>query len=78
MASRKGKGPSSDRRRSSGNHSIGDSTPGTIGDSEGVLHDQNGTTPAWDDLVEKNTADEDGEEQTELGTDSVEKLLEKT
>lgn len=65
------------RHRSGGSHDVGDSMPGTIGDSEAVLHDQSGFTPAWDDLVEKNTEFEEGEEVTESSEESVEELLEK-
>lgn len=35
--------------RSGGDHSVGDSMPGTTGHSDGVLHDQSGFTPVDED-----------------------------
>lgn len=76
-----GKGDGEDafgkRHRSDGTHNIGDSMPGTIGDSEGVLHDQSGFTPISEAGVEKNTVSETGEEVTEDGGESVEELVQK-
>lgn len=65
------------RHRSDGTHNIGDSMPGTIGDSEGVLHDQSGFTPISEDGIKKNTESETGEEVTEDGGETVEELVNK-
>ena len=77
MGNGNGKDAFGKRHRSDGTHDVGDSMPGTIGDSEGVLHDQSGFTPISEDVVEKNTESETGEEITEDSGESVEELVEK-
>lgn len=62
--------------RKDGGSPIGESMPGTIGDSERVLHDQDGYTPASneDPEVPADNAEET-EEKTETGDLSVSELL---
>ena len=62
--------------RKGGGGSIGESMPGTIGDSERVLHDADGYTPAStpDIEVPADNATET-EEQTDTGGLSVEELV---
>jgi hypothetical protein len=67
------------RRRSTGNHSIGESMPGTVGDAQRALHDKNGQTPVIDDTVEIPSTHH--EQQTEKTTEDngadVEELVAK-
>lgn len=55
------------RHRSNGDHSIGDSMPGTVGDAQRTLHDKNGQTPIIDETVE--VPSEHQERQTEETTE---------
>lgn len=62
--------------RKGGGSPIGESMPGTFGDSERVLHDKDGFTPAASREVEvpgENT--EETKEKTETGGLSVDELL---
>lgn len=73
--------PNQDRygytHRSDSSHSIGDSMPGTIGDSEGTLHDRLGEVPT----VERENITEPGQQEREdakeVGTEDrdVEKMM---
>ena len=71
--------PGADRygnvHRSDSSHSVGDSMPGTIGDSDGTLHDRLGDTPT----VDQNTITVPGQqkEEEDVGTEDedVEKML---
>ncbi|MDS0258685.1 hypothetical protein NDI56_04580 [Haloarcula sp. S1CR25-12] len=62
--------------RKGGGGSVGESMPGTIGDSEGVLHDANGYTPTStpDIEVPADNATET-EEKTDTGGLSVKELV---
>jgi len=40
------------RHRSEGDYAVGDSIPGTVGDSEGTLHDKDGRTSIRDGSVD--------------------------
>jgi len=62
--------------RKNGGSPIGESMPGTIGDSERTLHDTNGYTPASNDDVEVPADNaEETEEKTDTGDLSVTELL---
>lgn len=70
--------PVGGRRRANGDHAVGDSMPGTVGDAQRVLHDRNGETPVDEDVV-LDTADEErkNRETVEDDTLEVERLLER-
>jgi hypothetical protein len=67
------------RHRSTGDHSIGDSMPGTVGDAQRALHDKNGQTPVIDESVEVPSARQERqtEETTEDNGADVEELVAK-
>lgn len=55
------------RHRANGDHSIGDSMPGTVGETQRTLHDRNGQTPVVDETVELPS--EDQNQRTEQTTE---------
>ena len=67
------------RYRSDGDHSIGDSMPGTIGDAQRVLHDKQGQTPVLDESVEVPSERQENqtEETTETKGEDIEELVAK-
>lgn len=63
------------RYRGGGGHIVGESMPGTVGDSERVIHDKNGQTPTHngddfevpsDEHVQEETTEDDGVNVEEL------------
>lgn len=67
------------RHRSNGDHSIGDSMPGTVGDAQRILHDRQGQTPVVDETVEVPSEQQEHqtEETTETNGEDVEDLVAK-
>jgi len=67
------------RHRANGDYSIGDSMPGTVGEAQRVLHDQNGQTPVVDETVEVPSERQERrtEETTEDNGQEVEDLVAK-
>ena len=67
------------RHRSTGDHSIGDSMPGTVGDAQRTLHDKYGQTPVIDETVEvpSELQERQTEETTEDNGKEVEELVAK-
>ena len=67
--------------RSDPHHDVGDSMPGTVGDSEGTLHDRLGEIPSVEEDVEVyepgQQARQDERESTSDEDVSVEKLVER-
>lgn len=62
--------------RKGGGSPIGESMPGTFGDSERVLHDKDGYTPAASTDIEVPAEEaETNEEKTETNGKSVDELL---
>ena len=65
--------------RKGGGGSIGESMPGTVGDSERVLHDKDGYTPTssveYDDVEVPSEKIKEGEEKTDTGGLSVNELI---
>ena len=65
--------------RKGGGSPIGESMPGTIGDSEQVLHDKDGYTPAssaeYDNIEVSSEKVAEGEEKVDTGDLSVNELL---
>lgn len=59
-------------------HIIGESMPGTFGDSERVLHDKDGQTPTYDGIDYEAASQEDvHEETTEDNGLSVDELVQR-
>lgn len=67
------------RHRANGDHSIGDSMPGTIGEAQRILHDKNGQTPVVDETIEvpSERQEQRTEETTEDNGQEVEDLVAK-
>lgn len=67
------------RHRANGDHSIGDSMPGTVGDAERALHGKNGQTPVVNESVEvlSEHHKRETEETTEHNGETVEDLVAK-
>lgn len=67
------------RHRSNGDHSVGDSMPGTVGDAQRVLHDRYGQTPVVDETTEVPSEHQERrtEETTEDNGEAVEDLVAK-
>lgn len=64
------------RHRSTGNHNVGDSMPGTVGDAQQALHDAQGQTPIHDPEVHiPSERTEETQETTEANGQEVEELL---
>lgn len=65
--------------RKGGGGSIGESMPGTFGDSERILYDKDGYTPAssaeYDDVEVPSEKATEGEETTDTGGLDVDELL---
>lgn len=62
--------------RGGGGHIIGESMPGTFGDAERTLHDQQGQTPAVNEDVEvPGTETEKGSESVDTGDSEVDDLV---
>jgi len=64
--------------RGGGGHIIGESMPGTFGDSERILHDKDGQTPTLEDDYEVPSHEDLHEETTEdndVGVDELVKRL---
>lgn len=62
--------PVGGKRRSNGDHAIGDSMPGTVGDAQRVLHDRNGQTPVDEDIV-LDTANEERQNQESVEDEDI-------
>lgn len=66
------------QHRSGDGHLIGESMPGTFGDSERVIHDRDGKTPTYDgDEYEVLSREEHHEETTEDKDLDVDELVER-
>lgn len=61
--------------RGGGGHIIGESMPGTFGDSERILHDKDGQTPTFDDDYEVPSHEDLHEETTEDNNVGVDELV---
>lgn len=67
------------RHRANGDHSVGDSMPGTVGDAQRTLHDRYGQTPVINEDVEVPSEHQERqtEERTESNSEAVEELVAK-
>lgn len=69
------------RYRKGGGHIIGESMPGTFGDSERVLHDKDGQTPASEthncEVPSQHHINKETTEDNDVGVDELVKRLRK-
>lgn len=69
------------RYRGGGGHIIGESMLGTFGDSERVLHDKDGQTPAYDtydcEVPSQNHINNETTEDNDVGVDELVKRLQR-
>jgi len=59
------------RHRATGNHKIGDSRPGTVGDAERILHERQGQLPTIDRSAEVPSESHEQETEEKTTADGV-------